>query len=141
MDIRAKKSNVQENNGSVLFLPLNRIFLLSFCFSPVCFILRNGLLKKIDRLQDKIGSQYMQEGRIYEGIEQTKKAIQLSDEINYTKGRARGYIHMVNFLHSWESTVKNRYTCKRRSPYIIHLMMILHYSQHFLLLTEKITMN
>lgn len=100
MDIRAKKSNVQENNGSVLFLPLNRIFLLSFLFFSGVFYTQKWSPEKIDRLQDKIGSQYMQEGRIYEGIEQTKKAIQLSDEINYTKGRARGYIHMVNFLHS-----------------------------------------
>lgn len=100
MDIRAKKSNVQENNGSVLFLPLNRIFLLFFLFFSGVFYTQKWSPEKIDRLQDKIGSQYMQEGRIYEGIEQTKKAIQLSDEINYTKGRARGYIHMVNFLHS-----------------------------------------
>lgn len=100
MGIRAKKSNVQENNGSVLFLPLNRIFLLFFLFFSGVFYTQKWSPEKIDRLQDKIGSQYMQEGRIYEGIEQTKKAIQLSDEINYTKGRARGYIHMVNFLHS-----------------------------------------
>jgi hypothetical protein len=72
MDIRAKKSNVQENNGSVLFLPLNRIFLLSFLFFSGVFYTQKWSPEKIDRLQDKIGSQYMQEGRIYEGIEQTK---------------------------------------------------------------------
>ncbi|WP_144428906.1 tetratricopeptide repeat protein [Chryseobacterium sp. StRB126] len=100
MNIRAKNINVQKNNAGILFPAVNRIFLIFFLSLSSVFYTQKWSPEKIDRLQDKIGSQYLQEGRIHDGIEQTKKAIQLSEEINYTKGRARGYIHMVNFLHS-----------------------------------------
>ncbi|QBA19714.1 hypothetical protein EU348_00440 [Chryseobacterium indologenes] len=100
INIVSKSINNQQNKAGTLLLAARRIFLVFFLFlSSVCYT-QKWSPEQIDRLQDKIGSQYIQEGRIHDGIEQTKKAIQLSEEINYTKGRARGYLHMVNFLHS-----------------------------------------
>ncbi|AZA77965.1 hypothetical protein EG359_11355 [Chryseobacterium joostei] len=100
MAIPSQNSNVQENNVGKLFLAVNRIFLLFFLFLSCVYYTQKWSPEKIDRLQNKIGTQYLQGGRIHDGIEQTKKTIRLSEEINYTKGRARGYIHMADFFHS-----------------------------------------
>lgn len=100
MDVGAKSISFQENKKGILFLAVKRILLIFFLFLSGVFYTQKWSPEQIDRLQNKIGSQYIQKGRIHDGIEQTKKSIQLSEEINYTKGKARGYIHMVNFLHS-----------------------------------------
>lgn len=100
MDIGTKSISFQENKTGTLFLAVKRIFLIFFLFLSGVFYTQKWSPEQIDRLQDKIGSLYIQKGRIHDGIEQTKKTIQLSEEINYTKGRARGYIQMVNLLHS-----------------------------------------
>lgn len=100
MDVGAKSISFQENKKGILFLAVKRILLIFFLFLSGIFYTQKWSPEQIDRLQNKIGSQYIQKGRIHDGIEQTKKSIELSEEINYTKGKARGYIHMVNFLHS-----------------------------------------
>ncbi|MCW3160834.1 hypothetical protein [Chryseobacterium oryctis] len=53
---------------------------------------------EIDRLQNE--DLYLQKGKIYEGIEHSKKTIQLSEKINYAKGKARGYIQIAQYLHN-----------------------------------------
>jgi len=78
----------------------NRMVLLFFLLLSCVLYTQKWSSAEIDRLQEEIGSQYLQKGKLYDGIEQSKKAIQLSEEINYTKGRARGYIHIASFLHS-----------------------------------------
>lgn len=78
----------------------DRMALLFFLLLSCVFYTQKWSPEEIDRLQEKIGNQYIQKGKIYDGIEQSKKSIQLSEAINYRRGQARGYIQMVGFLHS-----------------------------------------
>ncbi|RKS95859.1 hypothetical protein [Chryseobacterium defluvii] len=75
------------------------LMLLFFFFLASCILYSQKLSPaEIDRLQND--DQYLQKGKIYEGIEYSKKTIQLSENINYAKGKARGYIQIARYLHS-----------------------------------------